>query len=98
MTAKEIVEKASNREIALVFKQMLYLLEDMKKDHDFHYQKLYDEIPEKYHPIIKTADHFTDDKVQWIRKRILDCGNDSLRKMSEELENFQVSFIFKQKD
>ena len=34
----------------------------MKKDHDFHYQKLYENIPEEYHSIINTADHFTPDK------------------------------------
>ena len=71
------------------------MLEDMKKDHDFHYQKLYDNIPEKYHPIIKTADHFTPDKVNWIRKRILDHGNESIRKLDAELDNYTVSFIFK---
>lgn len=98
MTPKQIVKNTSDREIAAVFKTMLRMLEDMKHDHDFHYQKLYDEIPEEYHPIIRAADHFTNDKVQWIRKRILDCGNDSLRKMEEELENFTVSFIFNKKE
>lgn len=98
MTPKNVIEQASSREISSLFKTMLRMLEDMKQDHDFHYQKLYDEIPEEYHGIIRTADHFTDEKVQWIRKRILDSGNDSLRKMQEELENFQVSFIFTHKD
>ncbi len=71
------------------------MLEDMKKDHDFHYQKLYDNIPKKYHPIINTANHFTPDKVNWIRKRILDHGNESIRKLDAEIDNYTVSFIFK---
>ena len=71
------------------------MLEDMKKDHDFHYQKLYENIPEEYHPIINAADHFTPDKVNWIRKRILDHGNESIRKLDAEIDNYTVSFVFK---
>ena len=95
MSAKKNLYFQSSREISTLFKEMLNMLEDMKKDHDFHYQKLYDNIPEEYHPIIKTADHFTPDKVNWIRKRILDHGNESIRKLDAELDNYTVSFIFK---
>tara|TARA_R100000734_G_C3264110_1_gene61927 strand:- start:71 stop:358 length:288 start_codon:yes stop_codon:yes gene_type:complete len=95
MNAKKNLCFQSSRAISTLFKEMLNMLEDMKKDHDFHYQKLYENIPEKYHPIIKTADHFTPDKVNWIRKRILDHGNESIRKLDAELDNYTVSFIFK---
>jgi len=95
MNAKKILNDHSYKEISSLFKTMLMLVEDMKKDHDFHYQKLYDEVPKKYHPVIKTADHFTPDKLSWIRKRILDYGNESVRNMEKEIENYQVSFKFK---
>ena len=85
----------SNDEISRLFKMMLIMVEDMKKDHDFHYDKLYENIPKKYHPIIDTADHFTPDKVNWIGKRILDCGNESIRNLCSRIDNYQVSFIFK---
>ncbi len=71
------------------------MVEDMKKDHDFHYEKLYSNIPEEYHPIIDTADHFTKDKVNWIRKRILDCGNESIRNLCSRIDNYTISFTFK---
>ena len=48
------------------------MIEDMKQDHDFHYAKLYKHIPKEYHEVIDTADHFTSEKMAWIRKRILD--------------------------
>ena len=95
MNAKKNLAVRSQREISALFKTMLLLVEDMKKDHDFHYQKLYDNIPEKYHRIIDTADHFTPDKVNWIRKRILDFGNESIRNLGSELDNYTVSFVFK---
>lgn len=95
MNAQKNLRNKSHDEIAALFKTMLMLVEDMKKDHDFHYQKLYEGIPAKYHPIIKAADHFTPEKVDWIRKRVLDHGNEAIRKMEKELDNYQVTFIFK---
>ena len=73
MDAKINLNKESDEEISRLFKMMLMLVEDMKKDHDFHYEKLYENIPDEYHKIINAANHFTPQKVNWIRKRILDC-------------------------
>jgi hypothetical protein len=95
MNAKKKLSQESNTQISSLFKMMLMMVEDMKKDHDFHYDKLYDNIPEDYHAIINTANHFTDQKVAWIRKRILDLGNESIRNFHSELDNYTVSFIFK---
>ena len=95
MNAKKNLAVRSQREISALFKTMLLLVEDMKKDHDFHYQMLYDNIPKEFHPIINTADHFTPEKVNWIRKRILDFGNESIRNLGSELDNYTVSFVFK---
>jgi hypothetical protein len=95
MNAKKNLEEISNNEISKLFKMMLIMVEDMKKDHDFHYEKLYKNIPKKYHPVIDTADHFTPDKANWIRKRILDCGNESIRNLCSGIDNYQVSFLFK---
>ena len=95
MNAKKKLSQESNTQISSLFKMMLMMVADMKKDHDFHYDKLYDNIPEDYHAIINTANHFTDQKVAWIRKRILDLGNESIRNFHSELDNYTVSFIFK---
>tara|TARA_Y100001938_G_C8098928_1_gene440138 strand:- start:3330 stop:3617 length:288 start_codon:yes stop_codon:yes gene_type:complete len=95
MNAKKKLSKDSSSEISSLFKLMLMMVEDMKKDHDFHYEKLYNEIPEQYHSVLRAADHFTDDKVCWIRKRILDFGNESIRNLHSKLDNYTVTFIFK---
>jgi|TARA_R100000084_G_C4501758_1_gene78501 hypothetical protein len=95
MNAKKNLSLQSSREVSSLFKMMLIMLEDMKKDHDFHYQKLYENIPEEYHSIINTADHFTVEKVNWIRKRILDQGNESIRNLYSEIDNYTVHFTFK---
>ena len=95
MNAKKNLVLKSEKEIGGLFKMMLLMVEDMKKDHDFHYQKLYENIPEEYHAVIDTANHFTPEKVNWIRKRILDFGNESIRNLGSELDNYTVSFVFK---
>ena len=95
MDAKINLNKESDEEISRLFKMMLMMVEDMKKDHDFHYEKLYENIPDEYHKIINTANHFTPQKVNWIRKRILDVGNESIRNFGSALDNYTVSFIFK---
>lgn len=82
--------------VTRMFKAVLKLVEDMKADHDYHYAKLYENIPADHHPIINTANHFDQRKAEWIRKRILDIGNESLREFQSEMENYTVSFIFKQ--
>ena len=95
MNAKKNLVLKSEKEIGGLFKMMLLMVEDMKKDHDFHYQKLYENVPEEYHTVIDTANHFTPEKVNWIRKRILDFGNESIRNLGSELDNYTVSFVFK---
>ena len=56
------------RKIVNLYKNYLFILEDMKKDG-------YD-IPEE--------------EYQRIRKRILDYGNDTIREIEENLENFDI--------
>lgn len=95
MKAQNFLEQRHKQSMTSLFKTMLKLVEDMKADHDFHYKKLYENIPSEYHPIINTANHFDDEKFLWIRKKILDTGNESLRDFASELENYTISFIFK---
>ena len=95
MDAKKKLSRESDNEISKLFKMMLMMVEDMKQDHDFHYEKLYENIPDKYHAVINTANHFTPQKVNWIRKRILDVGNESIRNLGSTLDNYKVSFVFK---
>ena len=70
------------------------MVEDMKQDHDFHYEKLYQHIPQEYHSVIDTANHFTPEKINWIRKRILDVGNESIRNFHSNIDNYTITFVF----
>ena len=90
------LEQRYKRSVTKLFKEMIRIIEDMRADHNFHYARLYEILPPEHHDVLRAADHFDEQKFNWIRKRILDVGNDSLREFSADLENFSVSFIFKQ--
>ena len=70
-------------------------MEDLKNEHDSNFNKLRDSLPEEYQPILNQADYFDDDKMQHLRKRILDVGNESLRNILYEVQNFTITFDFK---
>ena len=56
MNAKKRFNLSSEREISRLFKGMLKMLEDMKADHDFHYEKLYENIPKEHHNVLNSAE------------------------------------------
>ena len=95
MNAKESLSKKSNKSIAFLFKQYLMLIEDLKFEHDSYLRKIKSEIPAEYHNIIDNANNFDDEKLSRIRKRVLDIGNETIRSLDSEMDDFSINFVFK---
>ena len=95
MNAKESLSKRSSKSISQLFKQYLMLIEDLKFEHDQQLLKLKQVLPHEHHSNLDAANYFTNDKMSWIRKRVLDIGNEALRTHDNDLEDFTVSFVFK---
>lgn len=95
MDAKESLSKKSTKSISFLFKQYLSLIEDLKFEHDQFLKKVKQEIPLEHHNIIDNANNFNDEKMTRIRKRVLDIGNETIRSLDNELNDFSVNFIFK---
>lgn len=95
MDAKELLTKKSNKSIASLFKQYLMLIEDLKFEHDQQNLKLKQTLPVHLHGYVDACNYLTDAKVSWLRKRILDIGNEALRNNENDIQNFSVSFVFK---
>lgn len=95
MNPKESLAKKSHKSISFLFKQYLSLVEDLRFEHEQYVEKLKREIPEAYHPIINSAEYFSEARMAWLRKRILDLGNEISRDYVDELEDFSVSFVFR---
>jgi hypothetical protein len=95
MDAKQCLSKKSNKSIAYLFKQYLMLIEDLKFEHDQYLKKVKSEIPSEFHNVIDNADTFDEEKLSRIRKRVLDIGNETIRSIDSEMDDFSINFIFK---
>jgi hypothetical protein len=94
MNAKKILSRRQCESTTFLFKQFLKILEDLKREHDAAYKKLYENLPAEYAPVLNVANYFDLDKMTHLRKRVLDLGNETLRSNDAELNDFSVSFVF----
>jgi hypothetical protein len=94
MNAKKILSRRQCESTTVLFKQFLKILEDLKREHDAAYKKLYDNLPVEYSPILNVANYFDLDKMVHLRKRVLDLGNETMRSNDNELNDFSISFVF----
>jgi len=95
MEAEDVFRKYCERNTVSLFKGFLVMLEDLRKEHEIHFGKLKRGLPAEYMPLINQADYFDGEKLQHLRKRILDMGNEAVRNIDGGLENFTISFEFK---
>ena len=94
MDDKEIASSIYNKNTKILFKSFLILIEDLQKDHLINFGKLRKALPKEYEPLIDQADYFDQHKLQYLRKKILDMGNESIRETENSFENFTISFKF----
>ena len=76
----------SRKHITWLFKRFLNLLEGIKNEHDINYSKLYKAIPEQK-DLLEMADYLDQQKLNNLRKQILDIGNDSMRNLDQDVKN-----------
>ena len=96
MNAEGILKKHCQRNTVSLFKGFLVMLEDLQKEHQIHFNKLRKNLPKDTLPILEQADYFDEEKLQHLRKRTLDIGNETIRNIEGELENFTITFEFNQ--
>jgi len=76
------------KSVTRLFKQYLASLEDIQYSHNIAVDKLKDQLsPEN----LDTLDYLSDDHYSLVRKRILDAGNESMRDLSDLLDNFEIT-------
>lgn len=93
MNATDIFAEANQRHIKGLFKSFLVLIEDLHKEHEISFSKLKESLPDDERLIVQ-ADYFDEEKLKYLRKKILDMGNEVIRSNDSELENFTISFKF----
>jgi len=94
MEAKDFLSDRFNGSTKSLFKNFLVLMEDLYTENQISFHKLKKHLPE-HSAIIDQANYFDEDKMQYLRKKILDMGNESIRGSNHDLEKFIVEFNFK---
>ena len=94
MDARGLLGEHYSRGTKRLFKTFLVLLEDLKVEHDIHFCKLRKNLP-KHKDLIEQADYLGEEKMQYLRKKILDMGNENTRANQNDLEKFTIHFEFK---
>lgn len=87
---KELLEFQINRNIINLYKSFLIALEDMHDQHAANFNKLKTALPENK-DLIDQADYWDDDRMDFLRKRVLDQGNDAKREILGQLEKFNLT-------
>ena len=79
-----------NRNIINLYKSFLIMMEDMHHQHQISFNKLKIALPEDV-DLVDQADYWDEERMEYLRKRILDSGNHSLREILGQLEKFQLT-------
>ena len=85
----DILRFAIKRNSTNLFKRFLAILQRQKEEHDEALSNLKAVLPEQYKKYVQLADCYTDAKAAALRKEVLDAGNDAIRAVETELDNFE---------
>jgi hypothetical protein len=86
---KELLTFQINRGIVNLYKKYFLIIQDLKQEHEVLLEKVALETSPDFPQKI---DYFSEDKYNYIRKKILDAGNDSIRELEKTLEVIDVRF------
>jgi hypothetical protein len=87
---REILEFQVLRNITGLYKSFLNLVEDLSHDHNHEFKKLKEAMPE-HKKILTQAEYLDEAQLNFLRKKILDMGNDCRREIFTCMENFEIN-------
>lgn len=87
---QEIVVFQTQRAFSALCKNFLYILEGLKKEHEFNFTKLKNALPPEYHSLLTQAEFLDASRYSYLRKLILDRGGDANREITQELLKYNI--------
>ena len=84
---KEYIIFQFRRNIINFYKNQLNIIEDLKQDHKQFVHKISTIAPKEH---VKNMDYFDVDKYNYIRKKILDGGNEVARELENALNHLDI--------
>jgi hypothetical protein len=85
---KEYVKFQIDRGVISLYKRYFEMIEDLHKDHLLLLEKVKEKTSEDF---VKNIDYFDTNKYNYIRKKILDAGNDTIRTIDTNLKSVNVT-------
>lgn len=76
-----------HRNISLLYKRYLNLIEDIQEEHINMLNKLNKKIDLE---TLKNVDYFDDNKYNYLRKKVLDLGNETIREIEKNFELLNI--------
>ena len=89
---KEVILFQLRRNIVVFYKRYLSILEDTSNDHAIFKKRISAHVTKEF---LDNIDYLTHEKYNYIRKKILDGGNEIFRELESSLE--KVDFSLKRK-
>ena len=88
--ARDLLEFQVNRNIVNLYKSFLVLTEDLYHDNQTGFSRL-KRILDEDGDILDQANCIDDAKMEYLRKKILDAGNDCVRQTLNDLDNYSIN-------
>ena len=88
--ARDLLEFQVNRNIVNLYKSFLVLTEDLYHENQSGFNRLR-KIFEEDGEVIEQANCIDDAKMEYLRKKILDAGNDCVRQTLGDLDNYSIN-------
>jgi hypothetical protein len=85
---KEFILFQIHRNIVNLYKKQISLTEDLLQEHKMMLYKVKAQTSESFS---KNIDYFTEDKDNYIRKKILDMGNEAIRDLDRSFEIIDIN-------
>jgi hypothetical protein len=88
---RELLEFQVLRAITNLYKSFLILIEDLSEDHKEQFERLKEALPES-EDVLRQAEYLDEGQLNYLRKKVLDSGNDVRRELFSCMENFEIKF------
>ena len=86
---KDYVSFQIHKSLVNLYKKYLVLIEDIREDHENMVDKISDKVDEN---LLKNIDYFDDNKYNYLRKKILDIGNEAIREIEKNFDFIKMEF------
>lgn len=77
-----------NRNVISLYKKLFEIVEDVKQEHSAMLEKVEKKTSKEF---VESIDYLSDNKVNYIRKKILDSGNDAIRNIENNFKAVKIT-------